>query len=209
MDKEDVVAAFCEGRELSPRCGQIVAAAMELLSTGGMANVTIKNLARAVGVSEPALYRHFENKQGILLAILDRFEAHLGELFEEALHQETGVLDSIQGVYNRVFQSFAAQPAMASVVFAEEIFRHDRRLAERVAQIMDNVEGRILGLMRSRKGRAECRRDVPAKDLARVIMGSLRFVVTRWRLSGRAFDLEKEGMAFWRSLRLMIAGPIQ
>jgi hypothetical protein len=42
----------------------------------------------------------------------------------------------------------------------------------------------------------ECRRDVPTKDLARVIMGSLRFIVTRWRLSGHSFDLEKEGLTF-------------
>jgi AcrR family transcriptional regulator len=184
-----------------------VAAAIELLSAGGIAALTIKNLARAVGVSEPALYRHFENKQGILVAILDRFEAHMGDLFEEALSQEAGVLDRIQVVYARVFRSFAAQPALASVVFAEEIFRHDKRLAERVARIMDMVEGQILGLIRSRKGRIECRNDVPPKDLARIVMGSLRFLVTRWRLSGCTFDLEKEGMAFWRSLRLMIADP--
>ncbi len=184
-----------------------MAAAIELLSAGGIAALTIKNLAQAVGVSEPALYRHFENKQGILVAILDRFEAHMSGLFEEALSHEAGVLDRIQLVYTRAFQNFAAQPAMASVVFAEEIFRHDKRLAERVVRIMDMVEDRILGLIRSRKGRAECRNDVPARDLARVVMGSLRFLVTRWRLSGYAFDLEKEGMAFWRSLRLMIAAP--
>ena len=64
-----------------------------------------------------------------------------------------------------------------------------------------------MSLLRSKKGRAECRQDVPAKDLTWVIMGSLRLMVTRWRLSGYAFDLEKEGLAFWQSLRLMIAAP--
>lgn len=207
MDDAIVPAAFCRGKQLSPRCAQIIAAALELLSEGGIPALTIKNLARAVGVSEPALYRHFENKQGILVAILDRFEAHMGELFDQALSEEAGVLDQIQAVYRRVFRSFAAQPALASVVFAEEIFRHDRRLAERVARIMDTVEGRVLSMLRSRRGRTECRHDVPAKDLARLIMGSLRFLVTRWRLSGYAFNLEKEGMAFCRSLRLLIATP--
>jgi AcrR family transcriptional regulator len=207
MEDENTVVMFCRGKELSPRCAQIIEAALELLADGGIAALTIKNLAQAVGVSEPALYRHFENKQGILLAILDYFEAHMRGLFEAALSQETSVLDRIQAVFAGVFGSFAAQPALASVVFAAEIFRHDKHLAERVAQIMDTVEGRMLNLIRSRKGRATCRRDVPAKDLARVIMGSLRFLVTRWRLSGYAFDLEKEGMAFWRSLRLMIASP--
>jgi hypothetical protein len=96
---------------------------------------------------------------------------------------------------------------MASVVFSEEIFRHDLRLSERVTCIMDLVQGQIMRLLRSQKGRAECRRDVPAKDLTRVVMGSVRFIVTRWRLSGYGFDLEKEGLAFWHSLRRMIASP--
>jgi len=192
---------------LSERGEQIVTAAIKLLSEGGIKVLTVKNLAKFVGVTEPALYRHFGSKLDILVAILDRLEANMHRLFEQSLTREDGVLDRIQMVYERIFHSFAAQPALASVIFSEEMFRHDPRLSERVARTMDTVERHILTLLRSRKGRAECRRDIPAKDLARVIMGSLRFLVTRWRLGGYAFDLEKEGAAFWKSLRLMIAAP--
>ena len=190
---------------LTQRGEQIVNVAIKLLSEGGISALTIKNMADAVGVTEPALYRHFKGKMDILVAILDRLEANMNRLFEQSLNHEDSVLDQIRMVYNRVFHSFVKQPELASVVFSEEIFRHDPRLSERVTRIMDTVEGHILSLLRSKKGRAECRRDVPAKDLARVIMGSLRFLVTRWRLSKYAFDLEKEGAAFWQSIRLLIA----
>lgn len=186
---------------------QIVRVAIRILSEGGIAALTIKNLASAVGVTEPALYRHFSSKLDILVAILDHFEKHMRVLFERTRSQNVPVLDQIQTVYNRVFRSFSVQPALASVVFSEELFRHDKRLAERVVRIMDAVEGRILSLLRSKKGRAECRSDVSAKDLTRVVMGSLRFIVTRWRLSGYEFDLEKEGAAFWQSLKRMIIAP--
>jgi len=192
---------------LTARGEEIVSVAIKLLSEGGIAALTIKNLADSVGVTEPALYRHFDSKLDILVAILDRLEANMNRLFEQSMNRDQAVLDQIQTVYERVFGSFAAQPALASVVFAEEIFRHDPRLSERVARTMDTVEGHILTLLRSNKGRAACRRDVPAKDLARIIMGSSRFLVTRWRLSGYSFDLEKEGAALWKSLRLMIAAP--
>ncbi len=131
----------------------------------------------------------------------------MDRLFEQNTNNEDSVLDQIQMVYGRVFRSFMAQRALASVIFSEELFRHDPRLSERVARIMNTMEERILTLLRSKKGRVECRRDVPAKDLTRVIMGAFRFLVTRWRLSGYTFDLEKEGAALWQSLRLMIAAP--
>ena len=194
---------------MTTRSEQIVDVSIEILSQGGMAALTIKSLAKNVGVTEPALYRHFESKTDILVAILKRLETNMQRLFEQSLNREDGVLDQIQIVYRRVFQNFSAESAMAAVVFSEEMFRHDPRLAEQVSCIMDTVRGHILRLLRSQKGRAECRRDVPAKDLVRVIMGSLRFLVTRWRLSGHAFDLEKEGMAFWKSLRLMISASSQ
>jgi AcrR family transcriptional regulator len=192
-------------KTLTPRGEQIVNVAIKLLSEGGISSLTTKNLAEAVGVSEPALYRHFKGKLDILVAILDRLETNMSRLFEQGLNKEDCILDQIQAVFKRVFHNFSIQPAMASVVFSEEIFRHDPRLSERVSRIMDTVQENIMRLLRSKKGRTECRRDVPAKDLARVIMGSLRFIVTRWRISGHGFDLEKEGAAFWQSLRLMIA----
>ena len=190
---------------LKPRAEQIVDEAIKLLSEGGIVALTTKNLAGAVGISEPALYRYFKGKIDILVAILDRLSSNMERLFEQSMNREDSVLEQIHSVYERVFHSFAKQPALASVVFSEEMFRHDPRLSERVSRIMDTVEGHMLSLLRSKKGRAECRRDIPAEDLARVIMGSLRFLVTRWRLSGYAFDLEKEGMALWKSLRLMIS----
>ncbi len=190
---------------LTPRGEQIVDVAIRLLSEGGISALTTKNLAEAVGVSEPALYRHFKGKMDILVAILDRLEITMHGLFEQSLNNEASVLDQLGMFYRCMFRTFADQPAMASVVFSEEIFRHDPRLSERVSCIMDMVQGHTMRLLRSKKGRAECRRDVPIKDLTRVMMGSVRFVVTRWRLSGHGFDLEKEGSAFWQSLRRMVA----
>lgn len=191
---------------LTARGEQIVDVAITLISEGGIMALTTKNLAEAVGISEPALYRHFKGKVDILVAILHRLRASIEDLFQQGLNSEDTVLNQIQTIHNRVFRHFAAHPAMASVVFSEEMFRHDPRLSEHVSCIMEVVHEHILRLLRSKKGRSECRSDVPAADVVRVIMATLRFHVTRWRLSGYAFDLEKEGMALWRSLRLMIAG---
>ncbi len=202
MDNGDVLM-----ETLTPRGEQIVDTAIKLLSEGGISALTTKNLAEAVGVSEPALYRHFKGKMDILVAILDRLEANMRRLFEQSINSEACVLDQLEMAYRRMFHTFATEPAMASVVFSEELFRHDPRLSERVSCIMDMVQGHIMRLLRSRKGRAECRDDVPVKDLARVMMGSIRFIVTRWRLSGYRFDLEKEGFAFWQSIRRMITDP--
>ncbi|MFB7999277.1 TetR/AcrR family transcriptional regulator [Streptomyces sp. NPDC056002] len=49
---------------------QIIAAASEQFRTSGFHNVGISDIAQAVGISGPALYRHFRGKQELLYATL-------------------------------------------------------------------------------------------------------------------------------------------
>ena len=45
--------------ELSKRQKEIIGAAISLIAQNGIEGLTTKALAAAVGISEPALYRHF------------------------------------------------------------------------------------------------------------------------------------------------------
>ncbi len=51
---------------------QIIDAAIELFSTGGFARTTTRRVAEAAGVSEAALYLHFETKEALYEAIIRR-----------------------------------------------------------------------------------------------------------------------------------------
>ncbi len=53
---------------LSERQIQIRDEATKLIASKGIQGFTIKNLSKAIGISEPGLYRHFESKVDILSA---------------------------------------------------------------------------------------------------------------------------------------------
>ena len=44
------------------RQDEILDIALNLLADGGVKNLTMKRIAESIGVSEPAVYRHFKNK---------------------------------------------------------------------------------------------------------------------------------------------------
>ncbi|MBT4968054.1 MAG: TetR/AcrR family transcriptional regulator [Bacteroidetes bacterium] len=50
---------------------EIVEVALELITEKGIQGLTIKNLSKKIGISEPAIYRHFDNKIQILISILE------------------------------------------------------------------------------------------------------------------------------------------
>ena len=60
--------------ELTDKQKQIVEAAIELISEKSIQGLTIKNLSQKIGLTEGAIYRHFESKLDILLTILYSFQ---------------------------------------------------------------------------------------------------------------------------------------
>ena len=71
MEPADTDAARTErSRQKAGRRAALLSAAATLFAERGYAGVTIEELGAAVGVSGPAVYRHFPGKAGVLAAIL-------------------------------------------------------------------------------------------------------------------------------------------
>jgi AcrR family transcriptional regulator len=66
---------------------RILACACDLYLADGFDGFSMRKLARAVGVTAPALYRHFESKEEVLLEVVG--EAH-DELFRTLAHALAG-----------------------------------------------------------------------------------------------------------------------
>ncbi|KJE23882.1 transcriptional regulator, TetR family [Frankia torreyi] len=87
------VLAAANWREFAPpQLTPILQGAMEALYEHGYHGTTVRDIARRAGVTVPALYYHYANKQGILVALLDlgiedalgRARAALAEVGESA-----------------------------------------------------------------------------------------------------------------------------
>ncbi|HTO25178.1 MAG TPA: TetR/AcrR family transcriptional regulator [Gaiellaceae bacterium] len=67
------------------RRGVIVEAAIRAFTTGSYRGTTTAEIARAAGVSEPILYRHFASKRELYLAALDHVWSQAKAKWEEAI----------------------------------------------------------------------------------------------------------------------------
>ena len=66
----------------------VVDSALRVFAAGSYRGVTTAEIARACGVSEPIIYRHFDSKRELYLACLDEAWARLQQLWEEAVASE-------------------------------------------------------------------------------------------------------------------------
>jgi len=66
---------------------KILDAALELFASKGYASTPTSMIAKKAGVSEGLIFRHFENKQGLLNALMKEAEERLGQLFGPILFE--------------------------------------------------------------------------------------------------------------------------
>lgn len=184
----------------SKRQNQIIDAAINLAAAEGIQALTMKNLAAAVAVSEPALYRHFANKAEILRALISRFDNGV-----EALEQtEQSGFAGIEAFMLSRIQQAAANPPLARIMFAEELFWHDGESADGMRQMMHRHRNFILEHLEQGIAVGELRSDVEPEMMFRMLMGPLRLLIKQWAMSQYRFDLTEKGRELINTLKILL-----
>ncbi len=74
----------------SERREALLQAALPVFARLGWAGAGTRELSRAAGVSEPILYRHFADKEGLFLAVLERAEGRVAEVLRRRVEGVRG-----------------------------------------------------------------------------------------------------------------------
>ncbi len=188
----------------SERQEQIMNASIELIAELSIQGLTIKNIAHKIKLTEGAIYRHFACKNDILLAILQTFKEVSQQTLVESCASEVIAFEQIKGIFRRNIQYFNEKPAITAVIFSEGIFQNDAHLSKEVFKILEMHEKALNCIIERGQINHEIRADIKEKEITRVIIGSIRYTVKKWRLSGFDFDLKTEIELILVSLKKML-----
>ena len=97
---------------------QLVDAALGIIAEAGLQRFTTAAIAERVGISEGALFRHFRNKQAIVVAALDRVEE---VMFERLPDRTDDPLDWLGQVVSYRVQMVHEHPGIPRIVFSDEL----------------------------------------------------------------------------------------
>jgi AcrR family transcriptional regulator len=160
-------------RRLAPRQRRdlILEAAGRLFGEHGYDGTRLDDVAAAAGVTKPVLYRHFDDKTALYLALLERHRDDLGS-FAHAI-PATGTLEQRLRAVLEVWLSYVETHA-----YAWRMLFRDTGGGPRVQAFRLEVQGRaratLAGLIRSLGGGSIPAREVePLAELLRMGMASL------------------------------------
>ncbi len=185
---------------------QIIEAALDIISMEGIKNCTTRRLAEKVGVTEPALYRHFKNKDHILSEVC-RFDTARSEKHISAVmnNEDIGPVEKLRKVFITLCEYFNSNPSSSAVIFSEEIFRDQDKLSATVWKTMQKRQQLLSNIIKEGQRLGEIDSSIDSEDMAFIFQGALRLLVSRWRLSKYNFDLKERGERLGESLLKLLS----
>jgi AcrR family transcriptional regulator len=172
---------------------QIVSAARKLIVKYGSEHVTVRRIAKEIGVSEGAIYRHFRSKREILSLLIDEIENTLIADIENHYTETSGLhaLQVLGHIINSHVSSVQQRSGISFQVIAEIISFGDKKLNKKINDVIDDYIGRIREILTCGVNAGEIREDVNLEATAVLFFSTLQGLVSIWALSNYSFNLQE------------------
>lgn len=141
-------------------------------------HITTAQLARAVGVSEAALYRHFASKAKMFEGLLEFIEETLFTRINKILAEESRAEARVQNILFLLLGFADKNPGMARLLYGDVLVGETERLRQRVVQIYERIETQLKQILR--EGEAGENLRVPIADTAALLLAVVEGSITRY-----------------------------
>ena len=128
--------------ELS-RKEQILQSLASILENNPGSRITTAGLAKEVGVSEAALYRHFPSKAKMFDSLLEFVENTLFSRISKILNEENNSSSKCQRIVILVLTFSEKNPGISRVLTGDALTGETERLRHRVNQLFERIEVQI------------------------------------------------------------------
>lgn len=177
--------------ELTPRQLEILEAAGAILHEEGVGGLTTKNLAKRVGFTESALYRHYASKEEILVALLQYLYASMEERLPPiALMTNLSPDERLRRLFGNQLEYLKEHPHFLVAIFSDGLLKFSPAIKEGMLQIMFLMRNVVLRIMEDGQNNKVFTTRIPAEELTHIFMGSFRFLMLQWHIEDFQFDIE-------------------
>jgi len=151
---------------------QILEAFALMLQSNTGTRITTAALARQVGVSEAALYRHFPSKAKMIDALLEFAEQSVFSRVSVVLKEESNVQQRCYQILYLLLSFVEKNPGFARLLVGDALQGENERLRLRVRQFFDRMETQLRQVIREHQATQLERPQLSARDAANLLLSA-------------------------------------
>ncbi|TYB80506.1 TetR/AcrR family transcriptional regulator [Maritimibacter fusiformis] len=184
------------------RKDEILDTALALAFEGGPNRVTTVAIAERLGLTQPAIYRHFASKAELWAAITDRLGAEVSENVTQAQSGTDPALSRLRRLMLGHLELISRTPALPEIMLAREPDSDEAVVRITMQARMASFQKTLLEFCTQAQAEGDLRADIDPRDMAALIAGVLQSLVLRLLLGRNPDVLVEDGT---RLLNLQLA----
>ena len=173
---------------------QIVAEVLRLADEIGPDRLSTTDVARAIGLSQPAIFRHFPTKGALWLAVAEDIANRLQGSWAAAEAGAAGPHARLRALIGVQLSAISETPALPSILFSRELQVDNQALRDVFRGLLGAFQSRLVAVIRDLQAAGDMKRDVSPEDVASLLTSLVQGVAIRWTLGARGFSLPQEGL---------------
>lgn len=167
--------------------------------------MTIRGIARKVGVTEAAIYRHVNSKNQVLVMLLEDVRQSVLGTIEQATAPDTCALDKLEHVLQRHLSFIESRRGVSFVVIAEAAQFQDSTVRSAGKRLVEDYLTVVEGFIKQGIATGEVERSISPAAAATMFFGMIQASVTRWLFDSAAHPLMENVLSLWRLYRASLA----
>lgn len=186
---------------------QILQALVEMLETHPGQSITTAKLAKQVGVSEAALYRHFPSKLKMFEGLIDFIEEALFSRVTRILQEEEAALVRCEAILMLLLAFAERNPGLCRILIGDALSGDLDRLRPRIVQIFERLELQLKQVIREAEIREGLRASMPMNMVANMLMSFAEGRINQYVRSDFKREPTRDWATHWAIISTVVFKP--
>lgn len=163
---------------------QILQSLAHMLEAEPGGRVTTAGLAREVGVSEAALYRHFPSKAKMFEGLIGFIEDSIFTRVNRIVQEGNDPLMQIEQILTLLLAFTERNPGITRLLTGDALTGENDRLRQRIQQFFDRLESQLKQVLRDAEFKAGLRTRANATETANLLLAVVEGRIAQFVRSG-------------------------
>ena len=150
---------------------QIKQAELDIIYTDGLKNLSTRNLAKRIGMSEGTIFRHFRSKQDITLSIIKDVQNDFIGSLRRIANSNAAPEERLNRFICQTVTYLTENKGITMLLFSEVSYNNDATLKENLLQIFNNQKQLVSKIILDGIALGIWDESIPVENVAMLYMG--------------------------------------
>ena len=176
------------------RRAEIIEAVLSLSAERSPGLITTAEIAKALGLSQGAIFKHFPSKEDIWLAVAEQVANSLLATIKQAAEQATAPLAALRAVFLAHVGFVIEHPGTPRFIFHELQRAVDSPVKQRLRGMLANYRQLLVRLLEAAAQRGELDEKINQQAAASLFIGSIQGLVMQSMVAGSQLAMREQAV---------------